>query len=148
MNSVQKQAMRDAEAYARAYMSYGEGAGNARKLIYGTVDYKMATVPGYREAFQAASTKQDMAKMAKEAERTNRRRSINTALTRNTRAIATGRYQDVNSLLLVAGGTAYFAHRYGLDKKAYSFGKKKVAEGKALLNRLRKNNVHNIRSVD
>ena len=53
-NKLHKQAEADAAEYAGAYMAVGEGAGNRRKLIEGTVDYKMEFVPGYREAFQNA----------------------------------------------------------------------------------------------
>lgn len=140
-NSVQKQAARDAEEYARAYMSYGEGAGTQRKLINGTVEYKKATIPGYRAAFERAARSQNMAKFAKEAERTNRRRNINTAVARNTRAIMTGRYENVNSALLISGGAIYLAHRYEIDRKIVEKAKKKYND---LRNRFRKDGVHKI----
>jgi hypothetical protein len=139
--TVQRQAAKDAEEYARAHMSYGEGAGNRRKLIYGTVDYKMATIPGYREAFQSAAARQNMAKYAKEAERSNRRRTINTAVARNTRAIVSGRYENVNSVLLIGGAAVYFAHRYEIDKVIIEKTKKKYRN---LKNRLRRNKISNI----
>jgi hypothetical protein len=142
--SIQKQAARDAEQYARAYMSYGEGAGNSRKLIYGTVQYKIATLPGYEDAFRAASARQNMAKFAKEAERSNRNRSINTAVSRNARAIATGRYENVSPLLYMGGAAVYFAHRYDVDKKVVEKVREKYRK---LKNRYRKDNVQNITSV-
>lgn len=142
--SIQKQAARDAEQYARAYMSYGEGAGNSRKLIYGTVQYKIATLPGYEEAFRLASSRQNMARFAKEAERADRRRTINQAVTRNTRALMTGRYENLNSAIFLGGTALYFAHRHELDKKVVEKAK---TQWRKIKNRYRKDNVHDITSA-
>lgn len=142
--SVRTQAQRDAKEYAQAYMSYGEGAGTRRKLIYGTVDYKMLHIPGYREAFQKAAAQQNVVDYAKNAKRSDRRRNINTAVTRNTRAIVSGRYENVNSFLLVGGVVVYFAHRYEIDKKIVETTKTKYRN---LRNRFRKDGVHRVTNI-
>lgn len=130
MNNVQKQAQRDATEYARAHMSYGEGAGTRRKLIYGTVEYKMKTVPGYETAFYKAAEHQDMAQFAKEAKKAERRRAVNTAVSRNTKALLSGKYENVNTALLVVGTATYFAHRYDIDKKVWQAAKSKYQDYK------------------
>ena len=124
--SVHKQAKTDAAEYAGAYMAYGEGAGTRRKLIEGTVDYKMAHVPGYREAFIAEHDRQDMAKHADKARKANRRAAVTKSIERNGKAIATGKTHnaDLSILGLIAVGT--IAHQTGADKKALEFGKRKL----------------------
>lgn len=128
--SVKKQALADASEYAAAYMSIGEGAGNRRKLIEGTVDYKMEFVPGYREAFTEAHSTQDMAKHAEQARKDNRRREVQASTQRNAKAVLSGdmKNADIKVIALVAAG--YFAHKKGLDKKAVDFGKRKLADFK------------------
>jgi hypothetical protein len=53
----------------------------------------------------------------------------------------TGRYENVNSVLLLGGGAVYFAHRYGIDKKIVEKTKKKYND---LRNRFRKDGVQKI----
>lgn len=147
MSNVSKQAAKDAEEYARSYMAYGEGAGTRRKLIEGTVQYKMRTIPGYQESFYNASERQDMARFATEAKRTERRRRVNTAVARNTKAVLNGKYENANTALLIVGTTAYFAHRYGYDKKLYKAGKKKVQQFKARFKKNKDDVVHTVHSM-
>lgn len=129
-NKLHKQAEADAAEYAGAYMAVGEGAGNRRKLIEGTVDYKMEFVPGYREAFQDAHSKQDMAKHAEQARKENRRRERSQSTERNAKALMTGDMKNADlKLLLLVGGVA-MAHKTGADKKVLAYGKRKVADFK------------------
>ena len=122
--NVKKQAEKDAREYAAAYMSYGQGAGTRRKLIEGTVDYKIYHIPGYEEEFRRASQNQNMAEHAKNAKRENRRKTVNDAVVRNTRAVATGRYENVSTGILLFGATAALLHKTGYDKKIFEFSKK------------------------
>ena len=142
--SVQKQAAQDATEYAAAYMSIGEGAGNRRKLIEGTVGYKMEFVPGYREAFEKAHGHQDMAKHAENARKGNRRAHLNNAARRNVRAVADGKLQnaDLGVIVLIVGGIV--AHRTGYDKKAVKFVKTKYSDIKRKYKKTNGDTVHNI----
>lgn len=128
--NVKKQAAADASEYAAAYMSIGEGAGNRRKLIDGTVDYKMEFVPGYREAFSEAHGTQDMAKHAENARKQNQRRERSANTQRNAKAVVSGDYKnaDLKIIALIAAGAV--AHKTGVDKKILEFGKRKVADFK------------------
>lgn len=125
MNSVQKQAKKDANEYAAAYMAYGDGAGTRRKLIEGTVDYKMHHIPGYAEAFTKESQGQDMAAHAKAAKNADRRKTVNTAVARNTKAVVSGKYENINTGILLVGVVAVILHKTGHDKTVIEFTKKK-----------------------
>lgn len=126
--NIQRQAQKDAYEYAAAYMAYGEGAGTKRKLIEGTVNYKMATIPGYREQFEAAAARQNMDAHAKNAKKQNRRRDANTAIARNAKAVVSGKYENVNTGLLAVGAIGYVLYKTGYDKKLVEFGKKKAKQ--------------------
>lgn len=127
-NKVQKQAKADASEYAAAYMSIGEGAGNRRKLIDGTVDYKMQFVPGYREAFEKAHETQDMAKHAENARKANRRREVSASTKRNTKAVLSGDMKNADLKLIALIGAGVIAHKTGFDRKVLDFGKKKYED--------------------
>lgn len=126
--SVLKKAQADANEYAAAYMAVGEGAGNRRKHIEGTVEYQMRFVPGYREAFERAHASQDMAKHAEKARKENERRERAEAAQRNTKAILSGDMKNADLKIIVAVGLGYMAHKTGADKKALAFGKRKYAD--------------------
>lgn len=149
MSNISKEARRDAQEYARAEMFYGEGAGTRRKLIAATVESKMYRNPAYARAFEAELARQDMAEHAQKARKERQRKDAAEVVTRNTKAIATGNYQNVQgsvAALLVAG---YFAHQTGLDKKALEEGKKLYAKGKERVRRFRaERKIHHLRSID
>ena len=129
--SVQKKAAADAHEYAAAYMAVGEGAGNRRKHIEGSVEYQMEFVPGYREAFEKEHATQDMAKHADQARKENVRRQRVEATERNAKAVMSGdmRNADLKVIALLAG--AAFAHKQGYDVKAWNFVKGEAATLKA-----------------
>ena len=137
-NSIRKQAQKDATEYAGAHMAYGEGAGNRRKLIEGTVQYKAEFIPGYREEFEKAHSEQNMAEHAKNAKTTNRRKQANAVVTRNTKAVLTGKYENVNTGLLLVGAIGVVLHKTGYDKKLAEVSKRKYKE---LRQRFRKTTV-------
>lgn len=128
--SVQKQAAKDAHEYAAAYMSYGEGAGTRRKLIEGTVGYKAEFVPGYREAFEREHSGQNMEKHAKNAKNAHRTKAVVNSVNRNTRALATGKHENMSTGLLILGAGAYLLHATGHDKTVIDFTKKQVKKAK------------------
>lgn len=128
--SVQKKAKADAHEYAAAYMAVGEGAGNRRKHIEGAVDYQMAHVPGYREAFIKEHDSQDMAKHAEHARKENERRQRAEAAERNTKALISGDLKSADMKVILVVGAAIAAHKTGMDKKVVAFGKRKYADFK------------------
>lgn len=130
MNPI-KEARRDAHEYARAQMFYGEGAGNRRKIIEATVEAKRKKNPTYARAFRHELSLQDMAEHAIKARHERERKDAAKALNANARGIITGNYQSVNTLVLVAFGLGFVAHKTGLDVKAVEISKKKWREFKA-----------------
>lgn len=121
--SIQREARRDAREYARAQMSYGEGAGIRRRLIENTVQAKADRNLAYHNAFVDELERQDMAEHAEAARKERRRKDVTESLHRNTKAIATGNYQNAQSTVLVLMVAGYFAHQTGLDKKLLEKGK-------------------------
>ena len=130
MASIKAQAEKDAREWTEAKLAYGEGAGVRRKLINETVAYKMQNIDGYSDAFASAAEKQDVASMAKNAKRNDRRKKVNTAVARNTRALATGKVENVSTGLLLAGALVVIAHKTGADRKIIDFTKEKYAAAK------------------
>lgn len=118
MSSLKAQAEKDAREWTQAKLAYGEGAGTRRKLINETVAYKMQHIAGYEDAFANAAEHQDVASLAKHAKRDARRKNVNQALVRNTKAMASGKYENLNTALLIVGGAAVVMHKTGLDKVA------------------------------
>lgn len=116
---TEREARRDARKYARAQMYYGEGAGTRRKLINATVEAKTHRDPTYARAFREELARQDMAEHARKARLERARTDALESTRRNTRAILTGNYQNMQAgvaLLILVG---YVAHQTGLDVKAY-----------------------------
>lgn len=130
-NKLHKQADADAAEYAGAYMAVGEGAGNRRKLIEGTVGYKSEFVPGYREAFEAAHSKQDMAKHAEQARKENRRRERSQSTERNAKAIISGDMKNADLKIIALVGGLALAHKTGFDLKVVNFVKREARDFKA-----------------
>ena len=126
--SLTKQAEKDAREWTQAKLAYGEGAGNRRKIINETVAYKMQNIPGYEDAFAAAADHQDVPAMAKHAKRDNRRKTVNQAIVRNTKAAASGKYENLNTALLIIGGATVVLHKTGYDQKIIAAGKRKYSE--------------------
>lgn len=66
---VRREAKRDARESVRAAMSYGEGAGNRRKLINKSVEAKKKKDSNYAEAFDYYREREDVAKAGQNARR-------------------------------------------------------------------------------
>lgn len=122
--SIEREARRDAREYARAQMYYGEGAGIRRRHISNTVQSKADRSAAYNNAFLDELERQDMAEHAQKARRERQRRDTAESVTKNTKALVTGNYQNAQAGVLVVATVAYFAHQTGLDKKVYEKGKK------------------------
>ena len=123
--NVQKEALKDAREFARAQMFYGEGAGTRRKLIQATVDGKIARDPAYGRAFKNALARQDMAEHVTRARWERKRRDAAKTLQKNVRSVLTGNHKGANTTVLVLGVAGYYAHQYGLDKKAVEVTRRK-----------------------
>lgn len=127
MSSIKRQAEKDADEFAMAKMFYGEGAGTRRKLITQTVNFKRANIPGYADAFEVELARQDFAKLARQARRERKVKDTTKRLKREGKALT--RLTVGETMTVVALG--YYAHKTGLDKKAYDYSKKQYLQTKA-----------------
>lgn len=125
MNSVTRQAARDAAEYAKAKMMYGEGAGNRRKLIKETVDWNMRHIRGYQEAFDAAISRQNMMKLAKQAKRDHKIKYTAQFLGKNARAYIRGDWRAFSTPVLVVVGAGVILKYTGYDKVLWFHVKKR-----------------------
>lgn len=135
MRSVIKDAAKDAAEYAAAQMSYGEGAGTRRNLIYSAVNYKMDHIPGYEAAFERAYKTQDTLKHISNAKRSRKIKDAGAIASKNLRAVARGDRNGMSTPVIIAIGVAIVAHRTGYDKKAWAYSKRKTNEMRAWLKR-------------
>lgn len=117
--SVDRAAQKDAKEFARAKMFYGEGAGNRRKLIKGTVEGKSKNNPGYKQAFDHHLSKQDMSKHAAKAQGERKRKNVRNSTAKTARGVShmlrgNSQYASAAAAMLVGG--AMYAHKTGIDK--------------------------------
>lgn len=123
--STRRQAKKDAKEYARAKMSYGEGAGNRRKLINSTVQERSKNSV-YKEEFDRQLANQDMSKHASAAKREHNVKAVTKTTAKTARGLinlSTG-----NLVKVSAASTAIFtlAKVTGVDKVIANTGKKAV----------------------
>lgn len=116
--SVDRSAKKDAKEFARAKMFYGEGAGNRRKLIKGTVEGKSKNTPGYKEAFDHHLSKQDMSKHASKAQGERKRKNVRNSTAKTARGVShilrgNAQYASAAAAMLVGG--AMYIHKAGID---------------------------------
>ena len=135
--NVKKIAAEDAAHWARAEMFFGEGAGTRRKLLNADISDKMASIPGYHQAFSAAYDKQDFSEHAIKAAKERQRIDRNKKLDKNARAVIRGdrRHMSPITLALVTlGGLALReAYNAGYDKVVILAAKKQYLVGKQKL---------------
>lgn len=115
MSKITKMAAKDAERWGAAAMFYGKGAGTRRKLIGTEIGQKVATIPGYMEAFDKAFDKLDQNKFAKNAVKERKRIDRADFLRRNTRGLLTGNRSSLTTGVLVVSVAWYIAHETGYD---------------------------------
>ena len=111
-------AKKDAKEFARAKMYYGEGAGNRRKLIKATVKERSKD-PLYKQEFDKALAKQDMAKHASKARTERRARDAANFTTKTGRSlinIALGNTATISASAAVIYGAYQLAKRTGADR--------------------------------
>lgn len=110
---INKMASKDAAEWASAEMFFGEGAGNARKLLTAEFGHKMATIPGYDAAFHKAYSQQNFAKHAVNAAKKRKPMDRNGFVTKSTKALLRGdRRNEIVGLVAIV----YFAHQMGYDQ--------------------------------
>lgn len=123
---VRRKARKDAKEFARAKMYYGEGAGTRRKLIKAKVEERSKD-KNYKKEFDAALSKQDMAKHATKA-KTERKINDAKKTAKNTSRgvfnIITGHPERLSASMAAAYGMYYYAHKTGIDKAVANTAKK------------------------
>lgn len=125
---AKSRAKKDAKEFARAKMFYGEGAGNRRKLIKNTVAERSKD-PVYKQAFDDALSKQDMAKHVQKAKAERHRKDTANQVKKTGRGfvnIFTGHPERVGAGLAVVTAGVGIAHKTGIDKMIANFAKTKV----------------------
>ncbi len=113
---TKKTAAKDAYRWAYAEMFFGEGAGIRRKHLSVELNQKFMTLPGYREAFDKAFEKLDLAEIAIKAAKERKKLDRGKFISRNVKGLVTGNKSSLTTAVAV-GVTAYtIAHQTGLDK--------------------------------
>lgn len=139
--NVKKIAAEDAAHWARAEMFFGEGAGTRRKLLNADISDKIASIPGYHQAFSAAYDKQDFSEHAIKAAKERQRIDRNRKMDKNARAIIRGdkRHMSPITLALVTlGGLALReAYNAGYDKVVIQAARKQYQVGKQKLRNIK-----------
>lgn len=135
MNNVTKDAAKDAAEFAAASMAYGEGAGTRRKLIQSAVEYKTMRIPGYGNAFSAASNSQDITKHIRSAKRSRTTKDIGAVTSRNVKALARGDKNGMSTPIIVAVVVAGVMHKTGYDKTVLAYTKRKSGDVRSWLKR-------------
>lgn len=131
--SINREAKKDAEEFARAKQFYGEGAGTRRKLIKATVEGKSNKSPDYKKAFDHHLANQDSSKHADKAQSERKRKDIKKSVgrgIRGTRHILNGNSQYASAVTAIAVGGALYAHKAGVDKIILNAGKSAYSKAK------------------
>lgn len=129
--NLNKMAMKDAAEWARAEMFFGEGAGTRRKLLGAEIEQKVASIPGYDEAFNNAYSMQNMAEHAIKATKERRHIDRTAKLGKNAKALMRGDRRGMSTGVLVIFAVGYVAHQTGYDQKALKEAKKYYRKAKA-----------------
>jgi hypothetical protein len=127
---IDKLAQKDAETWTAAEMFYGEGAGTRRKLVGADVDHKIATMPGYLEAFEHAYAGINRTEFAERALRERKALDRAAKASQNLRAIKSGNLNNLTTGVAVVVGAAYLAHATGFDKKIEAEAKRMYKKAK------------------
>lgn len=131
--SVDRDARKDAQEFARAKMFYGEGAGTRRKLIKATVEGKSRKDPNYKKAFDKHLADQDMDRHAAKAKGERKRKNVAQSTAKTARGIrhvlnGNSKYASLAAAMLV-GGVVY-AHKLGIDKVILNSARTTYAKAK------------------
>lgn len=127
---VRRKARKDAKEYARAKMFYGEGAGTRRKLIKNTVQERSKD-PTYKQYFDEALSKQDMAKHVSKARTERKVRDVKNKTAKTGRGVVnilTGHPERLGATMAAAAAVYGMARKTGVDKVVSRMAKEKVSK--------------------
>lgn len=130
-SKTNQQAKKDAHEFARAKMSYGEGAGTRRKLIKATVEAKAKKDPTYQAAFDHHLAKQDLADHASKARSERRRKDVVGGTAKTARGVHRQLTGGFGSVSLASGliAAAYIgAKKAGIDSVIKDAAKKTMQD--------------------
>lgn len=127
VRKIKRVAKKDAKKFARAKMSYGEGAGIRRRLIKAKV-YERSKDERYKKAFDEYLSTQDMAKHATKAKaervgKTTGKKTIETG-----RGLANAAMGNIGKASATAAAIYTIAHATGADKVAAKYAKEKIGD--------------------
>lgn len=125
---AKSRAKKDAKEFARAKMFYGEGAGTRRKLIKNVVAERSKD-PVYKQAFDEALSRQDMAKHVQKAKAERHRKDTTKQVKKTGRGLVnifTGHPERVGAGLAVIAAGVGIAHKTGVDKIVANAAKTKI----------------------
>lgn len=127
---AKSRAKKDAKEFARAKMFYGEGAGNRRKLIKNTVAERSKDLV-YKQAFNEALSRQDMAKHVQKAKAERHRKDTTKQVKKTGRGlvnIVTGHPERIGAGLAAVAASVAVVHKTGIDKMIANVAKRKVSD--------------------
>ena len=109
---LERTAIKDANRYAKAKMSYGEGAGIQRRQIKAEIESKMRN-PSYKKSFDDAMQTIDYAKATNKANRWRKGQDAKSQTKRSTKAIAR---TLTGTSSVAAAGIIYMQNKPVIDK--------------------------------
>lgn len=128
---LQNMATKDASDWARAEMFFGEGAGIRRRHLEAQIKEKRNDIPNYKEWFDFAYSRQNMAEHAIAAAKERKKIDAMASAGKNFRAIRSGNIHGLSNSVFVIGGLAYVVHATGADKKIVDETKRLYKKAKA-----------------
>lgn len=140
---TERDAGKDAKEFARAKMYYGQGAGVRRRLIKGTVESKSKD-SSYKESFDRQLATQNMAKAAESARGKRKRTDTVQGAAKTTRGVVNvikGNAQFASAASIILVGAAGAAHKSGVDKMIFDYGKRTVT---SIINDPKTQNIKNL----
>lgn len=129
----EKMAQQDAHDWARAEMFFGDGAGVRRRHLEAQISEKMNDIPNYKEWFDFAYSRQNMAEHAIAAAKERQNIDRLAKADKNFRALKSGNLHNLSSGVFVVVGVAYLAHATGVDKQIKAEAKKLYKKAKTEL---------------
>ena len=124
---VRRRAKKDAKEYARAKMFYGEGAGNRRKLIKAKVEERSKD-PFYKQEFDKALKKQDMAKHADAAKRERARKTAASTTAKTARGLINSATGNIGKASAAAAALYTIGHYTGINKQISQFAQARMSD--------------------
>jgi hypothetical protein len=144
MKNLDKLAKKDAFAWARAEMFFGEGAGIRRKLLNAQIEDRMAKIPGYVERFNDFYAQQNMADHAIAAAKERKHIDMIVKAKRNGKGLLRGNKNQMVGLVLAGWVSWEIAKELGYDEPI----KRNVKETAAKVKKAFKDQSRHLKAVD